>query len=601
MAEVRQDNPAAAGGGAKRRKIIVVVVAATVVLAGAIVVVALTSHGERLPSRSLSELDDDIAAGRVAEVHIDDASRTATVTGADEATFTVAYPAEYGPALTDKLLDAHVPVSAEPRAGDANTLTDVLVRLVPSLLVLGLLAWLLLRRGGLLGQYVNIRNGRGASDEIPEVTFDDVAGSVEVVDELREVVWAIREPERFTRLGARVPKGILLTGPPGTGKTLLARAVAGEAGVPFLSIAGSDFVEMFAGVGASRMRRLFDRARSQKGAVVFIDEIDAIGKSRVTGHSNGASEERESTLNQLLVELDGFSKAESVFVLAATNRADVLDAALTRPGRFDRTIEVPVPDAEGRREILELHARRYAVAADIDWHGLALRMPGMTGADIANVMNQASLIAVRHERSEVTGADVSEAITVVTIGPERRSRVPSERDRRISAVHEAGHTVCAMVQDDAPDPVQVTIVPRGQAGGVTWTAGTDDDFVTLRQAQAQLVLALGGRAAEELVLDGDVSHGAMGDLRSATELARRMVTEFGMTGFGLAFLDDRDVHVGGAGADVHDAVRAELDAALERAREIVRTHRCLLDALTAALLERETLHPDDLAEIAPRT
>lgn len=573
-------------------------VAVTVVGAGAIALVALTGTDEPLPTRTLSQLDAAVGAGTVTDVRLDDASRTATVTEAGDVVYTVAYPAEYGPKLTEQLLAAHVPVSAEPRAGDANTLTDVLIRLVPSVLVLGLLAWLLLRKGGLLGQYVNIRNGRGASEEVPDVTFEDVAGNVEVVDELREVVWAIREPERFTRLGARVPKGILLTGPPGTGKTLLARAVAGEAGVPFLSIAGSDFVEMFAGVGASRMRRLFDRARTQGGAVVFIDEIDAIGKSRVTGHSNGASEERESTLNQLLVELDGFAQSESVFVLAATNRPDVLDAALTRPGRFDRTIEVPVPDREGRRQILELHARRCTVDAGIDWRALAGRMPGMTGADLANVVNQAALLAARHDRDVIGAAEVAEAVAVVTIGPERRSRVPSERDRRIAAVHEAGHAVCALRQPDAPDPVQVTIVPRGGAGGVTWTAGADDEFVTLRQAQAQLVLALGGRAAEELCLDGDVSHGAMGDLRAATELARQMVTEFGMTGFGLVYLDDRDVHVGGAGADVHEAVRAELDAALARARELLGEHRPLLDAITDALLERETLLPDDLAELA---
>ncbi|MFN8104628.1 MAG: AAA family ATPase [Acidimicrobiia bacterium] len=592
--------PAGPEARAKRRKVATVVAVALAVVAVVAVasgVVHLTKGGEALPTRSLSELDAAIAAGRVTGVNIDDASRTATVTEDGDVTYTVAYPAEYGPKLTEQLLGAHVAVEAEPRAGDSGTLGDVLVRLVPSLLVLGLLAWLLLRKGGLLGQYVNIRNGRGASEEVPDVTFDDVAGNVEVVDELREVVWAIREPQRFTRLGARVPKGILLTGPPGTGKTLLARAVAGEAGVPFLSIAGSDFVEMFAGVGASRMRRLFDRARSESGAVVFIDEIDAIGKSRVTGHSNGASEERESTLNQLLVELDGFNQTESVFVLAATNRPDVLDAALTRPGRFDRKIDVPVPDREGRREILELHARRYAVDEGIDWGELAGRMPGMTGADLANVVNQAALLAARHDRDVIGAAEVAEAIAVVTIGPERRSRVPSERDRRIAAIHEAGHAVCALRQPDAPDPVQVTIVPRAGAGGVTWTAGADDEFVTLRQAQAQLVLALGGRAAEELVLDGDVSHGAMGDLRAATELARRMVTEFGMTGFGLVYLDDRDVHVGGAGADVHDAVRAELDAALGRARDLLRANRPLLDAVTAALLERETLHPDDLAEL----
>jgi len=583
-------------GGTSRRVAILAV--AALALLGAVVVWALTRPAAEPPqTRTLGELHAAVKAGDVSDVKLDDATRTATVTAKSGDVYAVAYPVDYGPALVSELLDAGVAVDATPRPSEPNPVTDVLVKLIPSLLVLGLLAWLLMRKGGLLGQYVNIRNGRGASEDVPDVTFGDVAGNVEVVDELREVVAAISDPARFERLGARVPKGILLTGPPGTGKTLLARAVAGEAGVPFLSIAGSDFVEMFAGVGASRMRRLFDRARGEKAAVIFIDEIDAIGKSRIAQQSNGASEERETTLNQLLVELDGFKQSDSIFVLAATNRPDVLDRALTRPGRFDRSIEVPVPDRGERRQILELHARRYLVSAGVDWDDLAARTPGMTGADLANVVNQAALLAARRNCDEVGASELDEAVAVVTIGPERRSRLLTARDRRITAVHEAGHAVCALVLDDANDPIHVTIVPRGEAGGVTWTRGTEGDFVTLRQAQAQLTVLMAGRAAEDRCFDGDVSHGAVGDLRSATDLARRMVTEFGMTDFGLAFLDDRDVHIGGAGADVHAAVQMELADALERADRTLADHERLHAALVDALLERETLDAADLESL----
>ncbi|MCE7885700.1 MAG: ATP-dependent zinc metalloprotease FtsH, partial [Actinobacteria bacterium ATB1] len=430
---------------------------------------------------------------------------------------------------------------------------------------------------------------------VPDTRFGDVAGLPEVVDELREVVSFLDDPSRFARLGAKVPRGVLLTGPPGTGKTLLARAVAGEAGVPFLPISGSDFVEMFAGLGASRMRRLFDDARKAGRAIVFIDEIDAVGKARIGQPSNGATEERENTLNQLLVELDGFTQDEAIFVLAATNRPDVLDPALLRAGRFDRRIEVPNPDRKGRAAILAVHAEGLPVEDGVDWDAVAAGTAGMTGADLANIVNQAAIHAARRASSAIGQGDITEAVRTVTIGPERRSRVMSERDRRISAWHEAGHAVCALVQSDAPAPRQVSIVPRGVAGGVTWLVAEDDDLLSLRQVRAQLVVALGGRAAEERLLEGDMTHGAASDLRHATNLARRMVVEFGMTDLGLASFDDEELALSPYSGEVHTSVQETLADAMARARNLLTDHDGLLRAVAVSLLERETLDEDDLA------
>ena len=357
-----------------------------------------------------------------------------------------------------------------------------------------------------------------------------------------------------------MPRGFLLVGPPGTGKTLLARAVAGEAGVPFYSAAGSDFSEMFVGVGAARVRDLFAKAK-KTGGIVFLDEIDSVGRAR-NGNApgGGANDERESTLNALLVEMDGFSKENNVVIVAATNRPDILDPALTRAGRFDRQVTVAPPDRRGRTRLLDLYAKDRSMGPDVDFVALARRTPGLTGADICNLVNQAALEAARGKRGVINSGDFDEALATVVMGRARKSAIVTDRDREVTAWHEAGHTVAALVLPDANDPVQVTIVPRGPAGGVTWMGGDDNSFLTRSQARAQLVVALGGRAAEELLLDGDFTQGASGDLQSATGLATQMVTKWGMSNMGLVAMDTDRIVFGGIGDKVH----AEIDVDAQR-------------------------------------
>jgi cell division protease FtsH len=410
-----------------------------------------------------------------------------------------------------------------------------------------------------------------------------------------EVVDLLRHPDRFTSAGANAPKGVLLAGPPGTGKTLLARALAGEAGVPFFALSGSDFVETFVGVGAGRVRKVFDRAKAKGQAIIFIDEIDAIGKARGSGPANGASEERENTLNQLLVEMDGFA-GSGVIVLGATNRHDVLDPALTRPGRFDRTVHVGLPDRVGRTRILEVHTASRTLADDVDLVGLARRTPGMSGAELEQLVNQAALEAARAASPAITAGHLDTALAITVLGRERRSAVITDRDRLITAHHEAGHALAALVLVHAEDPVSVTIVPRGGAGGVTWMGGNDHAYLTRREAVARLVVSMAGRAAEERLLDGDFTHGAAGDFSSATRLATQMVTEYGMSDLGVAAVNT-DRMWGEEAAAVAAEVRRLLDDALRDARDLVRANADLLDRVVAELLVDETLSLADLRRL----
>ncbi len=432
--------------------------------------------------------------------------------------------------------------------------------------------------------------------DVPETRFSDVAGADEAVDELAELVRFLKNPAEFAEVGAQLPAGYLLVGPPGTGKTLLARAVAGEAGVPFFAISASQFVETYVGVGAARIRSLFQKARSSERAIVFIDELDAIGRSRGS-HALASNEERESALNQLLVEMDGFVES-SVVVLAATNRVDILDPALLRPGRFDRQITVAPPDRRGRTRILELYLERRKVEPGIDLEMLGRRTPGFSGADLANLVNTAALIAVRRGSGVIELAHIDDALATVTLGPARKSRVVAERDRRITAWHESGHALAGLWLEDAQDPVQVTIVPRGPAGGVTWFPASDDDFMSLRQAKAQLVVAMSGRVAEELYLGEDFTQGASNDIKNATELALAMVTEFGMSALGPIYVPPEQQHIGFLAEQVHGATRALLDEALEASRKLLGAGRAALDAVATALLDEETLDTDALRRIA---
>ncbi|GAC1517926.1 MAG: hypothetical protein NVS1B12_07410 [Acidimicrobiales bacterium] len=577
-------------GSVSRRRLAVNGAAAAVIalLLGVAAVVHLTAPAQ--PRRILlSEFIGDIGAKRVLRVSLDDGSRQAVAALVGGGRVRVAYPEGYGTELTRSLLDAGARIQAEP-VRRTPPWQSLATNAVPALLVLGAVLWFVKSRNQGMGAF---QKGKGLAAIVPDTRFGDIAGVAETVAELREVVEYLHAPERFTAAGARVPRGFLLVGPPGTGKTLLARAVAGESGVPFFALSGSDFVETFVGVGAARVRKVFERARRCERAIVFIDEIDAIGKARGSGPSSGANDERESTLNALLVEMDGFEESR-VIMLGATNRPDVLDPALTRPGRFDRQIAVPAPDRQGRTAILELHARGRQLGDDVDLIGLGRRTAGLSGADLAFLVNEAALEAARHRGTVVTNAHFDSALATAVLGKERRSAVISDRDRRITAFHETGHALAALLQPEADDPVSVTIIPRGVAGGVTWMSGDDDAYMTRGQARARLVVMLAGRAAEERLLDGDFTQGASGDLKAATDLATAMITDYGMSEMGLASLSAERLSAGTTLDEVNAEVNRLLERALADARILLDDHAALLEAVAGALLENETLDLGDL-------
>ena len=452
-------------------------------------------------------------------------------------------------------------------------------------------------------------HARTQMDPNNRVTFDDVAGADEEKEELKEVVEFMRAPKRFTEMGARIPKGVLLVGPPGTGKTLLAKAVAGEAKVPFFSISGSDFVEMFVGVGASRVRDLFTTAKKCAPAVVFIDEIDAVGRQRGAG-LGGGHDEREQTLNQLLVEMDGFAVNEGIIVIAATNRPDILDPALLRPGRFDRQITVNYPDVKGREAILKVHAKGKPLAKEVSLEVLAKRTPGFTGADLENVLNEAALLAARYKKKEIGMTELEEAITRTVVGPEKRSHVITPEDKRITAYHEAGHAVVARVLPNC-DPVhEISVIPRGRAAGYTMTMPEDDrDHMSRGKILDEIAMALGGRVAESIFLD-DICTGAYSDLQKATELARRMVVEFGMSDeIGPVFLGGQtEVFIAKdwghqrnfseeVAARVDKEIRRILEEQYDRAKTVLTEQRDAMERIVKALIEYEHIDGDDFEKL----
>ena len=496
--------------------------------------------------------------------------------------------------------------------------TNWLELLLPWILmavVLGLMWYFLMARAqGSMGPDRMAKFGgartRGLSEKDKKVTFDDVAGADEEKEELQEIVEFLKDPKRFMNLGARIPKGVLLVGPPGTGKTLLAKAVAGEAGVGFLSISGSDFVELYVGVGASRVRDLFEQAKKTAPAIVFIDEIDAVGRQRGTG-LGGGHDEREQTLNQLLVEMDGFAANEGVVVLAATNRADVLDPALLRPGRFDRQIYVGLPDIKGREEILKVHAKGKPLAEDVDLRKLAQGTAGFTGADLENLINEGALLAARKDRSFITMGDLKEAEIKVIAGPEKKSRIIPRHERELTAYHEAGHAV-VMHALPGQDPVsQITIVPRGQAGGMTISLPEEDrSYLSKQYMEDEIVALLGGRVAEQLCL-GDISTGASNDIQRATAIARKMVASYGMSdklgtvsfesGHDEVFLG-RTMGQGrgyseAVAAQIDEEVRRLVDEAYRRCEGLLTERRAQLENVAKYLLEHETMERDDFLSV----
>lgn len=484
--------------------------------------------------------------------------------------------------------------------------TYLLTSLLPFLIIFGLFWFLMSRMGGAAGGMFGMggkkNSGKLLDGQTPTTKFSDVAGEDAAVQEVEEIKDFLKDPSRYKALGARIPRGVLLYGPPGTGKTLLARAIAGEAGVPFYSMAGSDFVEMFVGVGASRVRDLFEQAKKNAPAIVFIDEIDAVGRQRGTG-LGGGHDEREQTLNQLLVEMDGFTANEGVVVLAATNRADVLDPALLRPGRFDRQVYVGLPDIRGRKEILEVHAKGKPLAEDVDLGQLARGTPGFTGADLENLINEGALLAARKNQKFITMQDLKDAEIKVIAGPEKKSRVIPQHERELTAYHEAGHAVVMHALPDQDPVAQITIVPRGQAGGMTISLPEEDrSYLSRRYMEDQIVGLLGGRVAEKLCL-GDISTGASNDIQRASQIARKMVATYGMSDkIGtVAFESGHDeVFIGRTmtqGRSYSEAVAAQIDQevqrlvadAYDRCERILNDNRDKLEAVASYLLEHETM------------
>ena len=519
------------------------------------------------------------------------------------------YPTGYAVNLYDALTAKDAKINTVVNQG--NIIGSLLIYMLPLLLLVGLFVMFSRMQGGArMGFGFGKSRAKQLGKDMPKTTFADVAGVDEAVEELYEIKDFLQNPGRYQALGAKIPKGVLLYGPPGTGKTLLARAVAGEAAVPFFTISGSDFVEMFVGVGASRVRDLFEQAKQSAPCIVFVDEIDAVGRQRGAG-LGGGHDEREQTLNQLLVEMDGFGERAGVILIAATNRPDILDPALLRPGRFDRQIPVSNPDIAGRRAVLRVHAKGKPIAPDADLDGLAKRTVGMSGADLANVINEAALLTARENGTVITAAALEEAVDRVVGGPRRKSRVISEQEKKITAYHEGGHTLAAWAMPDIDPVYKVTILARGRTGGHAVAVPEEDKGLHTRSEMiAQLVFAMGGRAAEELVFH-EPTTGAVSDIEKATQVARAMVTEYGMSAklgavrygseHGDPFLGrtmgTQPDYSHEVARDIDDEVRKLIEAAHTEAWEILTEHRDVLDTLAGELLEKETLHRTELETI----
>ncbi|NLJ95106.1 MAG: ATP-dependent zinc metalloprotease FtsH, partial [Clostridiaceae bacterium] len=567
----------------------------------------------------LSDLQAQLEEGKVSSVKLNGNELQVTLKPEENQetgeTYTKKLPAYIAGSYFDKFIEAYDKGDIE--FYDYTEPTDfygILNFILIILLVggMGFFIWFTFNRQGGDGRStMNFGRSRAklSNPDDNEVNFNDVAGADEEKAELQEVVDFLKNPDKYTKLGAKIPKGILLVGAPGTGKTLLAKAVAGEAGVPFFSISGSDFVEMFVGVGASRVRDMFDEAKKRSPSIIFIDEIDAVGRQRGAG-LGGGHDEREQTLNQLLVEMDGFGPNQGVIVMAATNRVDILDPALLRPGRFDRRIQVMRPDLRGRAAILEVHAREKPIDSTVDLEEIAKLTPGFTGADLANLLNEAALLAARKNARVITYSDISEAVYKVTIGPEKKSNVMSEKERKLTAYHEAGHAVVLRAISDTQRVERVTIIPAGGAGGYTASKPHEDfNYLTKQQLLNEICYALGGRAAEEIVF-GEISTGASSDLQSVNSTARNMITKYGMSdelkNYSLSNSDEvflgRDY--GSTGqyseyllAQVDEQVKAIIEDCYNRTLDILRREFAVLENVTKRLLEKEKIEGPEFEAI----
>jgi cell division protease FtsH len=584
-----------------------------------VVIFLATALLDRQPQNTASwrysQFIDRVESGQVEKVNMSADRSRALITTSDGQRVAVNLPPD--PELLNILQKNSVDISVSPQAED-NVWARVLSTLLIPFLLLVVLFFVLRRaQSGPGSQAMNFGKSRARVQMEPQtqVTFGDVAGIEQAKLELAEVVDFLKNADRFTAVGAKIPKGVLLVGPPGTGKTLLARAVAGEAGVPFFSISGSEFVEMFVGVGASRVRDLFEQAKANAPCIVFIDEIDAVGRQRGAG-LGGGNDEREQTLNQLLTEMDGFEGNTGIIIIAATNRPDVLDAALLRPGRFDRQVVVDRPDYAGRLEILNVHARGKTLSKDVDLEKIARRTPGFTGADLSNLLNEAAILAARRNLTEISMDEVNDAIDRVLAGPEKKDRVMSEKRKSLVAFHEAGHALVGALMPDY-DPVQkISIIPRGRAGGLTWFTPSEDrmdsGLYSRSYLQNQMAVALGGRIAEEIIFgEEEVTTGASNDLQQVARVARQMVTRFGMSDrlgpvalgrsqggmfLGRDIMAERDFSEETAAA-IDDEVRNLVDQAYRRAKAVLTENRAVLDKLAEMLIERETVDAEELQEL----
>ena len=586
----------------------------------AIVVIALgTAFLDQKPQSqqrwAYSKLIDEVQANKVEIVQISADRTRARVTDLEGNPILVNLPND--PELIDILMKNNVDIAVLPESDQGAWFGILSSLFFPILLLVGLFFLLRRAQSGPGSQAMNFGKSKARVQMEPktQVTFGDVAGIEQAKLELTEVVDFLKNADRFTAIGAKIPKGVLLVGPPGTGKTLLAKAVAGEAGVPFFSISGSEFVEMFVGVGASRVRDLFEQAKANAPCIVFIDEIDAVGRQRGAG-LGGGNDEREQTLNQLLTEMDGFEGNTGIILIAATNRPDVLDAALLRPGRFDRQVVVDRPDYSGRTEILNVHSRGKTLSKDVDLDKIARRTPGFTGADLANLLNEAAILAARRNLTEISMDEVNDAIDRVLAGPEKKNRVMSEKRKELVAYHEAGHALVGALMPDY-DPVQkISIIPRGRAGGLTWFTPSEDrmesGLYSRAYLQNQMAVALGGRLAEEIIFgEEEVTTGASNDLQQVTRVARQMVTRFGMSDrlgpvalgrqngnvfLGRDIASDRDFSDETASA-IDEEVRNLVDQAYRRAKEVLVENRSILDKLAEMLVEKETVDSDELQDL----
>jgi len=557
-----------------------------------------------------SDFITEVNSGRVRDVVIQ--GRTVSGQLNDGRTFQTYTPED--PALVKTLTDKNVRVIAKPEDSDVNPLLHYLLSWFPMLLLIGVWVFFMrqMQSGGGRAMGFGKSRARMLTEKQGRVTFEDVAGIDEAKGELQEIVEFLKDPQKFQRLGGKIPKGVLLVGPPGTGKTLLARAIAGEANVPFFTISGSDFVEMFVGVGASRVRDMFEQGKKNAPCIIFIDEIDAVGRHRGAG-LGGGNDEREQTLNQMLVEMDGFESNEGVILIAATNRPDVLDPALLRPGRFDRQVVVPNPDVNGREKILRVHMRKVPLASDVDPKVIARGTPGFSGADLANLVNEGALLAARLGKRVVAMAEFEAAKDKVMMGTERRSLVMSEAEKRMTAYHEAGHALCAMHEPEC-DPVhKATIIPRGRALGLVMSLPEGDRYSKSKsKLLAELTMAMGGRAAEEIIFGPDkVSNGASGDIKMATDQARRMITEWGMSEkLGMIAYGDnsQEVFLGhsvtqnknvseATAREIDGEIKGIIDRAYAKARRLLTENVEELHRLARGLLEHETLSGDEIRTV----